>query len=118
MKESFVLIFRQGRRPLMEEEQKRRTEEVRQWAIRHINDGHGLDPRVLDDESRRLGDEAPPDAHGDRHVIALNFIDATDFDDAVRVANTHPGLRYGIGIEVRRWRDPRAQSAAAREERS
>jgi hypothetical protein len=114
MKESFVLIFRQGRRPLMEEEQKRRTEEVRQWAIRHINDGHGLDPRVLDDESRCLGDEMPTGAHAAGHVIALNFIDATNLDDAVSVANTHPGLRYGISIEVRRWRDPRAQSAVAR----
>jgi hypothetical protein len=114
MKESFVLIFRQGRRLLTEEDQKRRTEEVRQWAIRHINDGHGLDPRVLDEESRRLGDEVPTAAHGDGHVIALNFIDATNVDDAVRVASTHPGLRYGISVEVRRWRDPRAQSAAAR----
>jgi hypothetical protein len=114
MKESFVLIFRQGRKQLTEEEQKRRTEEVRRWAIQHINDGHGLDPRVLDDGSRRLGDERPTGAHDDGPVIALNFIDATDFDDAVRVANTHPGLRYGIGIEVRRWRDPRVQPAAAR----
>jgi hypothetical protein len=113
MKGSFVLIFRQGSRTLTDEEQKRRTEEVRAWAIQHINDGHRLDPRVLDDESRRVGDDASH-AGGDGRVTALNFIEAIDFDDAVKIASTHPGLRYGIGIEVRPWKDPRAQSAAAR----
>jgi hypothetical protein len=113
MKESFVFIFRQGTRTLTEEEQKRRTEDVRDWAIKHINDGHGLDPRVLDNKSYRLGDDAP-DADSDGQVIALNFIEATDFEDAVTIAKTHPGLGYGVRIEVRPWKDPRAQPAAAR----
>jgi hypothetical protein len=112
MNGSFVFIFRQGSSSLTEEEQKRRTEEVRDWATQHIKDGHGLDPRVLDNESLRLGDHA---THADTEgqVIALNFIEATDFEDAVRIAKTHPGLRYGVRIEVRPWRDPRAQPAAS-----
>ena len=30
---------------------------------------------------------------------------------AVKIAETHPGLDYGIAIEVRPWRDPRAVAA-------
>jgi len=41
-------------------------------------------------------------------VIALNFIQATDFSEAEAIAKTHPGLRYGVNIEVRPWNDPRA----------
>jgi hypothetical protein len=111
MKESFVFIFRQGSRKLTEEEQKRRTEEVGAWARKHIEDGHGLDPRVLDSESYRLGDDTTG-AESDGQVIALNFIEGTDFDGVVNIARTHPGLRYGVRIEVRRWRDPRAQQPA------
>lgn len=55
MKESFVFIFRQGSRKLIEEEQRRRTEEVRNWALRQIEENRGLDPRVLGQESARLG---------------------------------------------------------------
>jgi hypothetical protein len=106
MKAGFVLIFRQGTKTLSEDEQKRRTEEVRGWALQQIKDGRGLEPRVLGDQSIRLGDSA-----SDGVVIALNFIHATDFDEAVNIARTHPGLRYGVSIEVRPWTDPRAASA-------
>jgi hypothetical protein len=42
-------------------------------------------------------------------VIGFNFIEAKDFGEAVQVAQTHPGLRYGVSIEVRPWTDPRTQ---------
>jgi hypothetical protein len=113
MMQSFVFIFRQGSRTLSEEEQKRRTEDVRDWATKHVSDGHGLDPRVLDNASDHLGDDAAQVDH-DRTVIALNFIAAEDFDDAVRIAKTHPGLRYGVNIEVRPWKDPRASVSSPR----
>ena len=109
MKSGFVFIFRQGHKTLSEEEQKRRTEEVRVWALQQIKDGRGLEPRVLGDQSIRLGDSAGAASSGS--VIALNFIQATDFDEAVNIAKTHPGLRYGVSIEVRPWTDPRAASA-------
>jgi hypothetical protein len=41
MKLGFVLIFRQGHKTLSEDEQKRRTEEVRAWALQQIKDGRG-----------------------------------------------------------------------------
>jgi hypothetical protein len=107
MARSFVFIFRQGSRKLTEEEQKHRTEEVREWALQQVKDGRGLDPRILGEESLRLGD-ASTVAINDRSVIALNFIEATDFSEAVNIAESHPGLRYGVNIEVRPWIDPRA----------
>ena len=109
MKEAFVLIFREGTRKLSEEEQKSRTEAVRDWALQQVRP-HNLDPRVLSDESRRLGDDFEENSHS-RRVIALNFLEAEDFNHAIRIAQTHPGVQYGIGIEVRPWRDPRGARA-------
>jgi len=106
MARSFVFIFRQGSRKLAEDEQKQRTEEVREFALKQVKDGRGLDPRILGEESLRLGDGSI--AINERSVIAFNFIEATDFSDAVKIAESHPGLRYGVNIEVRPWIDPRA----------
>jgi hypothetical protein len=36
----------------------------------------------------------------------LLFLTAKDFDDAVRIAKTHPGVRFGTHIEVRAWTAP------------
>ena len=75
-----------------------------------MKQSRNLEPRILGDESYRLGE----DAHNkgdDGTVVALNFIEATDISEAVSIAKTHPGLRYGVRIEVRSWMDPRpAQS--------
>ena len=56
MRGSFVFIFRQVSRKLSEEEQQRRTDEVRVWALEQLKDGRNFDPRVLGDESYRLED--------------------------------------------------------------
>ncbi len=108
MKQTFVLIFRQGARSLNAEEQKQRIEEVREWAIRHVGNGSRLDPRVLGNESRLLGDTAIR-ADGAEAVIALNFLEAEGLKEATEVAQSHPGLKYGVSIEVRPWSDPRAR---------
>jgi hypothetical protein len=110
MQKSYVLIFCQGSRKLTAEEQRKRSEEVRVWALQQIQEGRDLDPRVLEGEAKTLGDDTnktsdhPP-------VIALNFIQARDFEEAIGIAKTHPGLRYGVSIEVRPWMDPRSQGS-------
>src|SRR5215470_17167587 len=110
MKKHFVFIFRQGPARFSDEEQERRTEEVRHWALEQIKQGRNLEPRILGDESYRLGEDAG-NKRDDAIVIALSFIEATDISEAVGIARTHPGLRYGVRIEVRSWMDPRpAQS--------
>jgi len=106
MKKHFVFIFRQGPARFSDEEQERRTEEVRHWALEQIKQGRNLEPRILGDESYRLGEDAP-NKGDDGIVVALNFIEATDISEAVSIARTHPGLRYGVRIEVRSWMDPR-----------
>ena len=106
---SFVFIFRRGIRSLTEQEQEQRTADVRSWALQQIKD-HSLDPRVLDEESHLLND-LPRIMNNEEAVIALTFIEAKDFNEAVALANTHPGLRYGVSIEVRRWTSPRSRQA-------
>src|SRR5262245_63488326 len=56
--------------------------------MQQIKDGRNLEPRVLGDESHSLGESA----NIDKPVIALNFIGAADFAEAVNIAKTHPGL--------------------------
>ena len=111
MGQSFVFIFRQGIRKLSEEENKQRTEEVRGWALEQLKKNRNFEPRVLGDEGQRLGNE--PAHANDGNVIALNFIEATNFEEALQIAKSHPGLRYGVQIEVRPWKDPRAVQAVA-----
>jgi len=110
MKQTFVLIFRQGTRTLSAEEQKQRIEAVREWAIRHVSNRSNLDPRVLGNESSLLGDTGIR-ADGADAVIALNFLEAEGLKEAIEVAESHPGLKYGVSIEVRQWSDPRARVA-------
>jgi len=106
--QKFVFIFRRGSRELTEEEQAKRTNEVRTWVAQQQKDGRNLDPRILADDSEQVGDGAPV-ANGYGKLIAFNFIEAENFDEAVKIAKTHPGLHYGVSIEVRPWLDPRAR---------
>lgn len=100
----FVLLFRQGERQLSADEQRQRTDDVRTWAQQQIADGRTLDPRMLSDHVASANGSSSSTA--ERPVIALLFLDARDVDDALAVANTHPGLRYGSSIEVRAWTSP------------
>jgi len=99
----FALLYREGARPLSPVEQKRRAEEVRAWAVRTNKQGHQLDSRIFQKDGHTLararsGKNAP--------VIAVTFLDARDLEEAVRIAQTHPGLQYGVTIEVREWTAP------------
>lgn len=111
--QQFVLIFRQGTsRTLSAEEQAARFKEIKAWAKEWTDKGYSFDPRQLSEQiyeitstSGQPGDE--------KRVINLLFLTAKDFDDAVKVAKTHPGVRYGTEIEVRGWSAPGAPVAPA-----
>jgi hypothetical protein len=111
---SYVLIFRQGSKPLSDDDRRQMTARVPAWVGEHLA-GRNLEPRILADPRSRLlsgrGAEGPP-AIG-RAVSALLFIEAVDFDDAVRVAATHPALDYDVSIEVRSWVPPVPPPAVA-----
>jgi len=103
----FVLIFRRGSAgQVSPEEQARRTAEIRAWARKWIDEGYSFDPRQLDDETYRIAPDGDNDEAGERTVLNLLFFTAKDFDDAVRIAKSHPGVGYGRHIEVRAWTVP------------
>ncbi|HEY3038474.1 MAG TPA: hypothetical protein VGJ66_07035 [Pyrinomonadaceae bacterium] len=110
MKASFVFIFRKGNRTLSEEEQKRRTEEVRAWALQE-GKAHDLEPRVLGDESYYLG-ESDKGSTGDGTVIALNFIKAKISTKQWRLRKAIPAFvtasasRCGPGLTLALGRRP------------
>src|SRR5262245_14751220 len=113
----FVLLFRQSPTRLSEADQKRGAEEVRAWALRQNDDGRKLDPRILGQENYRVGPDGkggPVGETGDGPLIAITFLEARDFADAVRIADSHPGLRYGVSVEVRSWGPPPAPPTASK----
>jgi uncharacterized protein len=106
----FAFFFRQSRQ-LSDSEQKQRTAEVVAWVKQQIAEGRKLEPRVLDSthESVVSGehrDDVSTNSGG--ALVAINFLEAKDFEEAVEIATTHPGLRYGVSIEVRPWSNPLA----------
>ncbi len=110
----FVFLFRQGRN-LSEEEQKRRSDDVRLWAARQVNEGRRPDPRRLGEESYRVapdGESGLAQANREWPLIAIVFLEASDFGEAVKIAKTHPGIRYGVSVEVRAWTTPLAPPPA------
>jgi len=112
----FVLLFRQhASTKLSDAEQKRRAEEVRAWAIRQNGESRKLDPRLLAGESHRVnpyGEQAKV-APDEGVLVAITFLEARDFAEAVRIAESHPGPRYGVSVEVREWTSPVPQPSPA-----
>ena len=106
----FVFIFRQGAKKLSQEELSRRNDEIRSWAISLTKEGYKLDPRALSQETYRIAPEGESGANGERLVTNLLFLEASDFDEAVKIAKSHPGTRYGGNIEVRAWALPATQA--------
>jgi hypothetical protein len=102
----FVFIFRKGSRELSPEEVNRRDGEIKAWAGVLNKEGHKLDPRALSQEIERITTQGEGGTNGERLVTNLLFLEASDFDEAVKLAKTHPGTRYGGDIEVRAWAAP------------
>jgi hypothetical protein len=104
----FVFIFRQGRRLLSPAEQKQRADEVRAWALA-LKGELKLDPHLLGEEFHQItpdGASVPPPPGGEGSIVAIVFLETADFSAAVKIAETHPGPRYGNSVEVRAWSLP------------
>jgi hypothetical protein len=99
---TYVIIFRQGR-TLDEAELRQRAEETSAWARRYNAAGHKLAPHILEPERVLRG--AQPAAEG-WPLTALLLLEARGLEEAARVAEAHPALRYGAGVEVRAWTLP------------
>jgi hypothetical protein len=98
--DTFVMIFRQGPRTLVDAVERCSVEETAVWA-RALNEaGHKLDPRTLTPGGAHRGPDGDVLGNG-WAITALLFLEATDLGEAVKIAEVHPALRYGASIEVR-----------------
>lgn len=107
--QEFVFLFRHDASALSEEDLRQQNKEARTWALRQLDAGRELDPHMIDAERYvvRPGGETAAAANPDgAPVVAILFLKAKDFDEAVALAESHPGPRHGASIEVRPWHEP------------
>lgn len=106
---TFILLFRQNPGQLSEADLKLRGQQVTVWAQAQNSAGHKLDPRIFSPEGVHLSAsrvKGPVVKTEEGPVTAALFIEAKDLDDAVKVAEGHPGLNFGATVEVRPWAAP------------
>jgi hypothetical protein len=116
----FVFFYKQGGTQLSDTEQKRRAAEVREWALRMNQEGRKFDGRILGAEQRQIVATGGIDSNrqnDNQSLIAITFLEARDFAEAVSIAKTHPGLHYGVSIEVREWTAPPSSSVSSTPEK-
>jgi hypothetical protein len=111
---TFVLIFRQNPiRPLSPSQAQELATEMRPWVQQQSADRHKLVPHILERESKQFGAENATAIPREAWLVtALLFIEANDLNDAARVAESHPGLKYGAVVEVRAWSPPPPRAPA------
>lgn len=106
----YALIFRPTR-TVSPAEQEQRVIDILDW-VRQVGDmGITLDPRsfgeTLASFSSAGGDIVSGNGSDTPTVAAIVFFDSADRDQAVHIARIHPGLRYGVSVELREWTSPR-----------
>jgi hypothetical protein len=97
----FALLFRQSPFPMSEEVCQRRAKEVADWAGHLRDKGHALEPHLLAEEHATVSLDAARSKETGDPIVAILVFDAASFDEAKQIASTHPGLHYGVSIEVR-----------------
>jgi hypothetical protein len=106
----YALLF-YPTRELTPEEQDRRRVEIANWVKQVQEMGLTLDPRVLGESSAVLPEATSRNGAGPR-LTNIVFFDAPSQDEAVNVARIHPGLHYGVIVDVREWSVPQPAAAA------
>jgi hypothetical protein len=111
----YVLIFRPTR-ALTAEELKQRAVEIPAWVKRVGEMGITIDPKALSPSAMRLsqknGGIVTEEGSADPTLTNLVFFDAGTREQAMEVARIHPGLHYGVTVEVREWTSPAANPTA------
>lgn len=110
----YALIFR-ATRTLTPEEVKQRASEIGSWAKEVTEMGIELDPRnfgaVVANLSAQGGEVVSSNDANDPSLGTIVFFDAQNSDKALQIARIHPGLHYGVTVEVREWTSPREAAA-------
>jgi len=106
----YALIFHPTR-TLTPEEQKRRAADIAVWVKTVTDMGITLDPRNFGETVANfsLEENKVVARNGSSNPTALTivFFDSPSRDQAVDIARVHPGLHYGVTVEVREWVSPR-----------
>jgi hypothetical protein len=110
----YALLFHTSR-SLTPEEQKQRAVEIAAWVKQVTEMGITLDPRALGETaatfSGKGGEVVPGNGSSDPTLSNLVFFDSPTKDHAIDIARIHPGLHYGVTVEVREWTSPRQATA-------
>ena len=111
----YVLIFH-STRTLSPEEIKHRGVDIAAWVKQVTDMGVTLDPRSLEETLANFsadGDQiVSREGSSDPTFRNLVFFDSASSEQAVTIARTHPGLRYGATVEVREWTSPRGLASS------
>jgi hypothetical protein len=110
----FALIFR-ATRTLTPEELKQRAADIAGWVKQVTENGVSLDPRNFGETAANFSKNGSGvvshDGSRDPSLTTIVFIDAPTKEQAVDIARIHPGLNYGVAVEVREWTSPRETKA-------
>jgi hypothetical protein len=110
----FALIFR-STRTFTPEELKQRPVDIAAWVERVTGMGITLDPRNLGEIaanfSMKENEVVSREGSSDPTLATIVFFDAPNGDQAANIARVHPGLHYGVTVEVREWTSPRDTAA-------
>jgi hypothetical protein len=110
----YALLFHTSR-SVTPEEQKQRTVEIAAWVKQVTEMGITLDPRSLGETAANFAAKGTEiiSANGsiDPSLSNIVFFDSPSRDQAVDIARIHPGLHYGVTVEVREWTSPRQASS-------
>jgi hypothetical protein len=110
----YALLFHTSR-SVTPEEQKQRTVEIAAWVKQVTEMGITLDPRSLGETAANFAAKGTEiiSANGsiDPSLSNIVFFDSSSKDQAVDIARIHPGLHYGVTVEVREWTSPRQTAA-------
>jgi hypothetical protein len=106
----FAIIFR-STRVLTASESQQRALDIQAWVKKVTEMGITLDPRnfgqTIANLSAKNGELASRSEPEDPSLVTIVFFDAPNNDQALAIARIHPGLRYGVALELREWNPPR-----------
>jgi hypothetical protein len=110
----YALLFHTSR-TLTPDEQKQRALDIAAWVKGVTEMGVALDPRSLGETAANFSTEGGEivSRHGSSDPTFSNivFFDCSSREQAVEIARRHPGLHYGVTVEVRQWTSPRETAA-------
>jgi hypothetical protein len=105
----YALVFR-STRTLTPEELMQRPVEIAAWVKRVTNMGITLEPRNLGETAANFSAEGSEvvsrKGPSDPTLSTIVFFDSSSRDQAVNIARMHPGMHYGVTVEVREWTSP------------